>query len=165
MADEQQAASQQPVQQQFVMQRIYNKDLSFESPATPDIFRKQWQPKVNVDLNTRSNPIDEQGNFEVVLSITLTAKVEEETAFLVEVQQAGIFMITGFETDDLRRILGTAAPNVLFPYARENIDSLVVKGGFPPVMLAPVNFDALYQQAMNKAAEEAQQGAEQPATH
>jgi preprotein translocase subunit SecB len=167
MADEQQAASQEPVQQQFVMQRIYNKDLSFESPAAPDIFRKQWQPKVNVDLNTRSSAIDEQGNFEVVLSLTLTAKVDEETAFLVEVQQAGIFLITGFEGEQLRQILGTAAPNVLFPYARENIDSLVVKGGFPPVMLAPVNFEALYQQARAKAAEEAQAAGspEQPATH
>jgi preprotein translocase subunit SecB len=166
MADEQQAASQEQPQQQFVMQRIYNKDISFESPATPAIFRKQWQPKVNVDLNTRSNPIDEQGNFEVVLSITLTAKVDEETAFLVEVQQAGIFLITGFNQDETRQILGTAAPNVLFPYARENIDSLVVKGGFPPVMLAPVNFEALYQQAMARAAEESQQAAaEQPATH
>lgn len=164
MADEQAAAGQEQVQQQFVMQRIYNKDLSFESPSTPDVFRKQWQPKVNVDLNTRSNPIDEQGNFEVVLSITLTAKVEDDTAFLVEVQQAGIFFITGFEADDLRRLLGTAAPNILFPYARENIDSLVVKGGFPPVMLAPVNFDALYQQALTRAAQEAQ-GAETPATH
>jgi preprotein translocase subunit SecB len=164
MADEQ-AASQDQAQQQFMMQRIYNKDLSFESPSSPAIFRKQWQPKVNVDLNTRSNPIDEQGNFEVVLSITLTAKIEEDTAFLVEVQQAGIFYITGFAPEDLRRILGTAAPNILFPYARENIDSLVVKGGFPPVMLAPVNFDALYQQALARAAQEAQAGAEAPATH
>lgn len=166
MAEEQQAASQEQAQQQFVMQRIYNKDLSFESPAAPDVFRKQWQPKVNVDLNTRSKAIDEQGNFEVVLSITLTAKVDDETAFLVEVQQAGIFFITGFEDEQLRLILGTAAPNVLFPYARENIDSLVVKGGFPPVMLAPVNFDALYQQAKARSEQQAAgAGAEQPATH
>ena len=151
MADEQVAGTQEQPQQQFAMQRIYNKDISFESPSTPDIFRKQWQPKVNVDLNTKSDKVDEQGNYEVVLTITITAKVEDETAFLVEVQQAGIFMITGFEGEDLRRILGTAAPNILFPYARENIDSLCVKGGFPPVMLAPVNFDALYQQALNQA--------------
>jgi preprotein translocase subunit SecB len=97
MAEEQAAASQEQPQQQFVMQRIYNKDLSFESPARRISSSKQWQPKVNVDLNTRSTPIDEQGNFEVVLSITLTAKVDDETAFLVEVQQAGIFFITGFE--------------------------------------------------------------------
>jgi preprotein translocase subunit SecB len=151
MADEQAAGTQEQPQQQFAMQRIYNKDISFESPSTPDIFRKQWQPKVNVDLNTKSDKVDEQGNFEVVLTITITAKVDDETAFLVEVQQAGIFMISGFEGEDLRRILGTAAPNILFPYARENIDSLCVKGGFPPVMLAPVNFDALYQQALSQA--------------
>ena len=151
MADEQVAGTQEQPQQQFAMQRIYNKDISFESPSTPDIFRKQWQPKVNVDLNTKSDKVDEQGNYEVVLTITITAKVDEDTAFLVEVQQAGIFMITGFEGEDLRRILGTAAPNILFPYARENIDSLCVKGGFPPVMLAPVNFDALYQQALSQA--------------
>ena len=158
MADEQAAASQEQPQQQFAMQRIYNKDLSFESPSTPGIFTKQWQPKVNVDLNTRSNALDEQGNFEVVLSITLTAKVEEETAFLVEVQQAGVFFIAGFGDEDLRRILGTTAPTVLFPYARENIDSLVTKGGFPAVMLAPVNFEALYQQALDQAAAQAANG-------
>src|SRR6056297_26969 len=157
MAEEQAAAAQEgQQQQQFGIQRIYNKDVSFESPATPDVFRRQWQPKFNVDLNTKSNAVDEEGNFEVVLTITVTAKIEEETIFLVEVQQAGIFLITGFEGEQLRQILGTAAPNVLFPYARENIDSLVVKGGFPPVMLAPVNFEALYQQALAKAAQEAQ---------
>lgn len=163
MAEEQ--AASQP-QQQFVMQRIYNKDISFESPATPNIFKKQWQPKVNVELNTRSNPVDEQGNYEVVLSITLTAKVDDETAFLVEVQQAGIFFIQGFTEEQLRRLLGTAGPNILFPYARENIDSLVVKGGFPPIMLAPVNFDALFDQAMQQQAAQAQQAAAgEPATH
>lgn len=161
MADEQAAAAPEQPQQQFAMQRIYNKDLSFESPATPDVFRKQWQPKVNVDLNTRSNPIDETGNFEVVLSITLTAKLDDETAFLVEVQQAGIFYVVGFTDEQLRRVLGTAAPNILFPYARENIDSLVVKGGFPPVMLAPVNFDALFEQALKQQAEQPAGGAEE----
>jgi preprotein translocase subunit SecB len=147
------------------MQRIYNKDISFESPSTPAIFKKQWQPQVSVDLNTKSDKVDEQGNFEVVLTITITAKIEEETAFLVEVQQAGIFMIAGFEGEDLRRILGTAAPNILFPYARENIDSLCVKGGFPPVMLAPVNFDALYQQALAQAQAKAQEAGGEAATH
>ena len=164
MADEQAAGTQEQPQQQFAMQRMYNKDISFESPSTPDVFRKQWQPKVNVDLNTKSDKVDEQGNYEVVLTITITAKVDDDTAFLVEVQQAGIFMISGFEGEDLRRILGTAAPNILFPYARENIDSLCVKGGFPPVMLAPVNFDALYQQALNQAQQPAAEDGE-AATH
>lgn len=169
MAEEDvQVAAQEPEQpqQQFVMQRIYAKDLSFESPSTPGIFKKQWQPKVNVELNTKSDKIDDQNNYEVVLTITITSKVEEETAFLIEVQQAGIFFITGFEGEDLRRILGTAAPNILFPYARENIDSVCVKGGFPPVMLAPVNFDALFQQALAQAKTQAAEGgADAAATH
>jgi preprotein translocase subunit SecB len=167
MAEEDAVATQeeQP-QQQFVMQRIYAKDLSFESPSSPDIFKKQWQPKVNVELNTKSDKVDDQGNFEVVLTVTITSKVEEETAFLVEVQQAGIFFVSGIEGDDLRRLLGTGAPNILFPYARENIDSLCVKGGFPPVMLAPVNFDALFQQALAQQSQnEAAGGGEEVATH
>ena len=150
-------------QQQFNVQRIYTKDLSFESPATPAVFRKQWQPKITVDLNTKSNVIDDEGNFEVVLSITITARIEEETAFLIEVQQAGIFFIRGFEGEELRRILATAAPNVLFPYARETIDSLCVKGAFPAIMLAPVNFEAVYQQALSQAQAASKGGA--PATH
>jgi preprotein translocase subunit SecB len=159
MADEQttaEAGAVQAPEQQFVMQRIYTKDISFESPATPAVFRKQWQPKINIDLNTKSDKIDEEGNFEVVLTITVTAKVDDETAFLVEVQQAGIFFIKGFEGEVLRRLLGTAAPNILFPYARESIDGIVVKGGFPALMLAPVNFDALYQQALAQAQTEQQ---------
>jgi preprotein translocase subunit SecB len=150
-------------QQQFTVQRIYTKDLSFESPSTPAVFMKQWQPKVTVELNTKSDAIDTEGNFEVVLSITITAKVEEETAFLVEVQQAGIFCIRGFEGEELRRILGTSAPNVLFPYARETIDTLCVKGAFPALMLAPVNFDAVYQQALTQSQAASNGGAS--ATH
>jgi len=153
---EEQAAKQQ---QQFTVQRIYTKDLSFESPSTPAVFKKQWQPKVAVELNTKSEAVDAEGNFEVILSITITAKIEEETAFLVEVQQAGIFYIKGFEGEDLRRILGTAAPNVLFPYARETIDTLCVKGAFPALMLAPVNFDAVYQQALVQSQAAAKGGA------
>jgi preprotein translocase subunit SecB len=157
---EEQAVKQQ---QQFTVQRIYTKDMSFESPSTPEIFKKQWQPKVAVDLNTKSHAIDAEGNFEVVLSITITAKVEDETAFLVEVQQAGIFYIRGFDGEELRRILGTAAPNILFPYARETIDTLAVKGAFPAIMLAPVNFDAVYQQALTQAQAASNGGA--AATH
>lgn len=155
MADEQVGAQDQANQQQFTLQRIYTKDVSFESPSTPQIFRQNWQPAVNVDLNTKSNRVDDEGNYEVVLTLTVTAKVAEETAFLVEVQQAGIFFVVGIEGESLRQVLATVAPNILFPYARENIDALAVKGGFPALMLAPVNFDALYRQAL------AQQGAQQ----
>ncbi len=150
------AAQTEETKPQFAMQRIYAKDLSFESPASPAVFQKQWQPKISVDLNTTSSKIDEQGNYEVVLTVTITAKLEDQTAFLVEVQQAGIFFITGIEGDDLRRVLATAAPTILFPYARENIDAVCVKGGFPAVMLAPVNFDALFQQAVAQAQTQAQ---------
>ena len=162
MADEQAAGTQEQPQQQFAVQRIYTKDISLESPATPAVFKKQWQPQISVDLATKSDKIDEVSNYEVVLTLTITAKVEEETAFLIEVQQAGIFIITGFEPDDLRRIVGTAAPNILFPYARECIDNLCVKGGFPPVMLAPINFDAMYQQALEQAQAAP---ASEPSTH
>jgi preprotein translocase subunit SecB len=157
------AEDQAAQQQQFTVQRIYTKDLSFESPSTPAVFKKQWQPKVTVELNTKSEAIDTEGNFEVVLSITITAKIEDETAFLIEVQQAGIFYVRGFEGESLRRILGTAAPNLLFPYARETIDTVCVKGAFPAIMLAPVNFDAVYQQALAQSQPAAKSGS--TATH
>jgi preprotein translocase subunit SecB len=163
MAEEQVAGTEEQPKQQFAMQRIYTKDISLESPATPDVFKKQWQPQVSVDLGTKSDKIDESGNYEVVLTLTITAKIEEQTAFLIEVQQAGIFLITGFSPEDLRRVVGTAAPNILFPYARECIDNLCVKSGFPPLMLAPINFDAMYQQALAQA--EAGQADAEPATH
>ena len=150
MADEQAANTQQP-EKQFSMQKIYTKDMSFESPAAPGIFRQQIQPQINVEVNTQNTAIDSDGNFEVVLSITITAKDGDATAFLVEVQQAGIFLVKGIEGEDLRRLLGAAAPNILFPYARETIDALCVKGGFPALMIAPVNFDAAYQQARSQA--------------
>ncbi len=138
--------------QNFAVQRIYVKDVSFETPQGPDAFRQQWQPKINLELNTRNNKLDDT-SFEVVLTVSVTAKLEDTTAFLIEVQQAGIFQVNGFEAQQLTQILGTTCPNVLFPYAREAIDSLIVKGSFPPVMLAPVNFDVLFQEAMRQAAE------------
>jgi len=160
MADEQLAAAGtegEAPQQQFAMQRIYVKDASFESPATPDIFRQNWNPNINVDLNTKSQVADDTGNHEVTLTITVTAKQDDKNAFLVEIQQAGIFFVAGIEGEHLRQILATVAPNILFPYAREAVDNMVIKGGFPPLMLAPVNFDALYQQAM--AQQQAQEAA------
>ena len=161
---EEPATKPQQAEQQFSVQRIYTKDLSFESPGTPALFKKQWQPQVSVDLNTKSSAIDSEGNYEVVLSLTITAKIEEETAFLIEVQQAGIFFVSGIEGDNLRRILATAAPNILFPYARETIDSVCVKGAFPALMIAPVNFDAVYQRAQAQAQEQGQTPAADGAT-
>jgi preprotein translocase subunit SecB len=151
MADEQAANTREQAEQQFALQKIYTKDLSFESPASPGLFRQQWKPQVNVDVNTKSTAIDSEGNFEVVLSLTITATAGEETAFLIEVHQAGIFLVKGIEDEERRRLLGSAAPNILFPYARETIDALCVKGGFPALMIAPINFDAVYLQARAQA--------------
>jgi preprotein translocase subunit SecB len=137
----------QPGQPQFQLQRIYVKDLSFEAPLGHVVFQKQWQPKIQLDLNTANNKIDDK-NYEVVLTLTITAKQEEDTAFLVEVQQAGIFGCEGFDSQQLHQVLNMMCPNILFPYARETIDSLVMKGSFPPLMIAPVNFEALYQQSL-----------------
>jgi preprotein translocase subunit SecB len=149
--------------QQFILQRVFLKDLSFESPSAPGIFRKEYQPSVNVDLRTRSTAIDSE-NYEVNLTITVTATVAEETAFLVEVQQAGVFLIRGLEGENLRRVLGIFCPNMLFPYAREVIDNTLVKGTFPALMMAQVNFEGLYLQALQKAQEQAAAaGTEAPA--
>ena len=145
------AAGEQPAaeQQQFLTQRIYIKDASFESPASPTVFQTAWKPAINVDLNTKTNRIDDN-NIEVVLSVTITATQEGETAFLVEVHQAGIFLVSGIEGENLRRLLGTVCPTILFPYAREVISDMSVRGGFPPLVMSPVNFDALYQQHLQK---------------
>ena len=144
------AENQQEQQPQFALQRIYMKDISFESPKAPEVFQKQWQPEVKLDLNT-SNRALEEGMFEVVLSLTVTVENgpegSKETAFVVEVQQAGVFMARGLSDEELHRTLGAFCPNILFPYAREAVDNLVLRGSFPPLMLAPVNFDALYMQA------------------
>lgn len=142
-------------EQQFALQRIYIKDSSFEAPLGAMAFTKQWRPQVHVDLNTGSNRVDGD-NYEVVLTITITAKLDDETAFLVEVQQAGLFMVKGLDGENLRRIMAIMCPTILFPYARETIDGLVLKGSFPPLMLQPVNFEALYVQALQQ---QAQQGA------
>ncbi|MDZ7685212.1 MAG: protein-export chaperone SecB [Gammaproteobacteria bacterium] len=132
---------------QFSLQRIYMKDMSFESPRSPAGFRGQWRPKVNLELNSRYSEIEES-HYEVVLSLTTTARDDaDEVVYLVEVQQAGIFLVKGMAGDALQQTLGSFCPNVLFPYAREAIDSIVTRGSFPPLMLAPVNFDAIYEQA------------------
>ncbi|CAD5105924.1 protein-export chaperone SecB [Zestomonas carbonaria] len=132
---------------QFSLQRIYVKDLSFEAPKSPEIFRQEWAPSVALDLNTRQKALE--GDFhEVVLSLSVTVKTGEEVAFIAEVQQAGIFLIRGLDAASMSHTLGAFCPNILFPYARETLDSLVVRGSFPALMLSPVNFDALYAQEL-----------------
>lgn len=132
-------------QPQFGIQRIYNKDVSFESPNVPAIFREEWKPQVKLDLNTKTTQLGDD-TYEVVLTLTVSATIKEQTAFLCEVQQAGIFSISGFPDETRDQMLGAYCPNILFPYARECVDTSVVKGSFPALMLAPVNFDALYMQ-------------------
>ena len=133
-------------EQQFAVQRIYIKDLSFEAPLGANAFTKQWQPQVHVDLNTKADRI-EGDLFESVLTITITAKLGEETAFLIEVHQAGVFLVKGMDGEQLRRVLMIMCPTILFPYAREAVDSLASRGTFPPLMLQPVNFEAMYLQS------------------
>ncbi len=132
-------------QAQFALQRIYTKDVSFEAPNAPAAFTKEWKPEIKLDLNSGARKLDEQ-HFEVTIKVTITATNAEETAFLVELEQAGLFTISNIPEEQLQPMLGAMCPNILFPYLRESVDSLVVKGGFPALMLAPINFDALYQQ-------------------
>jgi preprotein translocase subunit SecB len=140
--------------------KIYLKDSSFESPQSPAIFRQtDWQPQTNLNLRSTHNAVDGDDH-EVVLTITIEAKEEDKTLFLIELQQAGLFEIAGYEGEEMQAIVGSFCPNILFPYARESIAGLIQKGGFPEFVLQPINFDALYlqskQQQMAAAAGEAE---------
>ena len=155
MSEEQQAGgqSEQPkTEQKFTIQRIYVKDISFEAPSSPGTFTEKWEPKLNVELNTQANQLNE-GLFEVVLNVTVTAKLGEKTAYLVEAQQAGIFEISGFEEEQMGHMIHSFCPNVLFPYAREVVGDMVNRGSFPQLNLAPVNFDAIYADHLKQNAD------------
>lgn len=145
--NEQNAASQEEQGPQFAVQRVYIKDASFEAPNSPEIFMSPWQPEVGLEMNTQTAQLGDNA-FEVTLTLTVTVKNEDKTAFLVELQQAGIFSIAGLGEQEMHHTLGAFCPSILFPYAREAIDAMVVKASFPALMLAPVNFDALYAQQM-----------------
>ncbi|BAZ92688.1 protein-export protein SecB [Thiohalobacter sp. COW1] len=134
---------------QFAIQKIYVKDLSFETPNSPAVFTEQWKPEVNLNLNTESHGIAENV-YEVVLKLTVTATQGEKTTYLAEVQQAGIFTMAGFSEDEIKPMLGAFCPNTLYPFARETVADLIQRGGFPPLLLAPINFDALYAQQVNE---------------
>lgn len=145
-------AEEQP-KNKFGIQRLFTRNTSFESPNAPDIFREKWQPKIKVDLGNKSTKLSED-TYQVLIRVTVTATLDDKTAFLAEVEQGCVAAIAGFEQDALDHMLGAYVPTVLFPYAREAIDAMVVKGSFPPVMLAPMNFEALYQQKKQKQAEQ-----------
>ncbi len=136
-------------EKQFAIQKIYTKDISFETPNSPKIFTQKWEPALDINLGTHVEPL-ENSMFEVALNITVTVKIGETTAYLVEVAQAGIFTLDGFSEQEMGPMLGSFCPNILFPYAREAISDLVNKGGFPQLILAPVNFDALYMQHLQQ---------------
>lgn len=139
-------------EQQFAVQRIYVKDLSFEAPLGVNAFSQPWKPQVNQEINTKNQKIGEN-QFEVTLSLTITVKLEDKVAFLVEIQQAGLFAIKGLDDKQLTQLLNTMCLQILFPYARETIDSLATKGSFPALMLPPINFDALFAQAVSQSKE------------
>lgn len=130
---------------QFAIQKLYTKDLSLEVPNSPDVFQSKWQPDVDVQLNSSCKKLHHDV-YEVKLAITATAKLQDKVAFLVEVQQAGIFTIAQFPKKQRDHLLGSYCPNLIFPFARELIADLVLRAGFPPVYISPVNFDALYAQ-------------------
>jgi preprotein translocase subunit SecB len=155
MAEENTAATEEQ-QARFVIQKIYTKDISFETPNSPEIFRDEWKPQLDLQLGNEYAQIDDD-NHEITLTVTVTAKVGDKVAFLIEVKQAGIFTLTGYSDQEMGPLVGSYCPNTLFPFAREVISDVVLKGGFPQLVLAPVNFDALYmnqiEQAKNQATE------------
>ncbi len=156
-------AEAQAPQSNFSIQKLYVKDVSFESPDTPKAFRfTKWDPKIELNLNNAHSRIDDH-MYEAVLTVTATVKHEDKVVYLVEVQQAGIFAIVGFNENDQKYLLGSQCMNILFPYARETISDLTSRGGFPPLILAPVNFDALYQQHMQQQSSNQQDSGAQAA--
>jgi len=152
-------AEEKAAEKRLSIGKIYMKDFSFESPQAPGVFQKsEWQPKT--ELNLRSGHAEiAPGQHEVVLTVTVEAKADDKTVFLLELHQAGLFEISGYEGDELGAIVGSFCPNILFPYARETVASLVQKGGFPEFILQPINFDSLYLQSKQQQA--AQQAAAQ----
>lgn len=150
--------AQQPV---FGIEKIYVKDLSLEIPNAPQVFLQRENPEVGIELHNSAAAIGE-GVFEAVITVTVTSKIADKTVFLVEVAQAGIFQIRNVPNESIEGILGVTCPNILFPYAREAVSDLVTRAGFPPVLLNPINFEALYLQQKQQ---QAQQAGEAATTH
>lgn len=151
------AAAEQNQQPGFSIEKIYVKDASLEIPNAPQIFTDRTQPQIGIELGNFAQQL-EDGVFEVAIKVTVTSKIADKTVFLVEVTQAGIFQIRNVPEENLEMIVGITCPNILFPYARETVSDLVVRAGFLPVLLNPINFEALF-------AQQKQQQAEAPATH
>ena len=154
--------TQEAPKREFALQRVYTKDVSFETPKTPGIFQQEWKPDTKVNLNTEMQKLGD-GVYEVCLTVTVTTTVGEDTAYLAEAKQAGIFTISGFSEQELGPLIGAFCPSQLFPYVREVLSDLVMKGSFPQMVLQPVNFDALYAQHQQELAKQSEQSSE--ATH
>ena len=152
---------QQAPQRQFLVQRIYTKDLSFEAPGAPAVFQDKWAPEINIGLGSEVNRLD-NGMIEVTLNINVEARQGDRSVFMVEVKQAGLFVAQGFNDAEVDALLGIAAPNILFPYAREIVSDLVTRGSFPQLVLQPVNFEAVYNQQRQARAAQAEG---EPAAH
>lgn len=157
-------SDEQPVKRQFLVQRIYIKDISFEAPNSPAVFTENWQPEINIGLGSEIQKMSDDV-FELVLRVNVEAKHDDKTVFLVEVQQGGLFTIQGFSAEETDAVLGVAAPNVLFPYAREAVSDLISRGSFPQFVLQPVNFEAMYAQQRQARAQQAAAGGDGEATH
>jgi preprotein translocase subunit SecB len=151
-------AEQQQANKQITIQKIYLKDFSFESPNSPGVFGSgDWSPKTNLNLRSTHSEGDNEQH-EVVLTITVDAKHEDKTLFLVELHQAGLFQISGYDKEEFAAVVGSFCPNILFPYARESISAIISKGGFPEFLLQPINFDALYAQSQKQRLEQSGDG-------
>jgi preprotein translocase subunit SecB len=144
------AEEQQQNQPSFQIEKIYVKDVSLEIPNAPQVFMQQVQPQLEVQINTEGSQFAE-GYFEVSVSVTVTAKAGERTMFLAEAVQAGIFAVRNVPAEELDPLLGIGCPTILFPYLRETISDLITRGGFPPVLLSPVSFEAIYMQRLQQA--------------
>jgi preprotein translocase subunit SecB len=155
MAQEDNTAAQEQAQQPgFGIEKIYVKDASLEIPHAPQIFTDRTQPQVSVELGNFAQQIEENV-FEVAIKVTVTSKIADKTVFLVEVTQAGIFQISNVPAENIELIVGITCPNILFPYAREAVSDLVVRAGFQPVLLNPINFEALFAQQKQQEAAQA----------
>jgi len=142
-------------EREFALNRIYTKDMSFETPNSPAIFNEEWKPNFNMNITSEVKPLQED-HYEVILNLTVTCKIAEKTAFLVEVKQAGIFRVKGFPKEEMGPMMGAFCPNMLFPYVREVVSDLVSKGSFPQLLLTPVNFDAIYARHVQQLREQQQ---------
>lgn len=149
------AAQEQSQQPGFSIEKIYVKDASLEIPNAPQIFTERTQPQVGIELSNYAQQVEEN-IFEVAIKVTVTSKIGEKTVFLVEATQAGIFQISGVPAENIELILGITCPNILFPYVRETVSDLIVRAGFQPVLLNPINFEALFAQQKQQQAAQAQ---------